>query len=64
MHEIKTIKDIPNTGTGKLLLMAIALISTTIHTDKTPDEILEIIREVKDEVFDQPNQKGMSGKNK
>lgn len=41
---IKNIKDI-NSGMaeGKLLIMAIARLTCTIYTDKTPDEVLGML---------------------
>lgn len=41
---IKSISDINNkTAEGKLLIMAIAKLSCTIYTDKTPDEVLVML---------------------
>ena len=37
----KTIKEIDDTNDeGKLLIMAVAHITTTTHTTKTPDEVM------------------------
>lgn len=49
---MKDINEI-NTGTeeGKLLIASLAKISTESQTDKTPDEILEQITKLKDEIY-------------
>jgi len=49
---MKTINDILTiTPEGKLLLAAIAKITTESQTDKTPDEVLEQLNKLAEEMF-------------
>ena len=49
---IKEVHDIDTkTELGKLLLMAIAKITSTSETDKTPDEVIGQLIKKRDEVF-------------
>ena len=49
---MKTIREIDtDTEHGKLLLAAIAKISTESQTDKHPDEVLEQLVELKNQMF-------------
>ena len=54
---MKTISEI-NTSTieGKLLLAALAKISTESQTNKTPDEILEMLNHLSSAMFDKEEQ--------
>jgi hypothetical protein len=54
MEKIKTINDIDTkTESGKLLLAALAKISTESQRDKEPDEILAQIINLKNDMFDE-----------
>lgn len=49
--EIKTINDIDTTtDEGKLFLSALAMLSTELETNKTPDEIINQIKKLKDNI--------------
>ena len=48
---IKNINGIPDTETGRLLIMAIAKITTESQTSSTPDEVLESLEQMKTDVF-------------
>jgi hypothetical protein len=52
MRKIKDINEI-NTKTeeGKLLLAAMAIITTTIRTDKTPATVLKELQSLSEEMF-------------
>jgi len=49
---MKTINEI-NTETeeGKMLMAALAKLTTESQTDKTPDEVLEQVQRLKDEMY-------------
>lgn len=43
-----------NCEEGRLLLAALAKITTELHTDKTPDEVIEQCNNLQAEMFDEP----------
>jgi hypothetical protein len=47
MKEIKTLKDIDyeTNPEGRLLFAALAILTTTTYTDKTPDEVIQLLDE-------------------
>lgn len=49
---IKTINDInTETDEGKLLIMALSKLTCTVHTDKTPDEVVNMLVELAEECY-------------
>ena len=49
---MKDINDInTETDEGKMLMAALAKLTTESQTDKTPDEVLEQVRKLKDEMY-------------
>lgn len=46
-RQIKTIKDIRDTEEGKMLLASVAILSTTVYSDKTPDECVCLVRKLR-----------------
>ena len=60
-NRIKTIDDI-NTKTeeGRLLLMAIAKITTESQTDKTPDEVVEQLNKLSKKIYNKTHDKRRS----
>ncbi len=54
MKIIKTLKDINDkTVEGKLLIMALAKITTESQTDKTPDEVLKQVVTLAKNVYEE-----------
>jgi hypothetical protein len=52
---IKNLSSInSNTAEGRLLLAALAKLTTTVHTDKTPDQVIEDCHELAASMFEIP----------
>lgn len=58
-YKINQVGDIDaTTEEGRLLCMALAMLTTEIHTDKTPSDVIAKLNKLKDEVY---TDEGISG---
>ena len=51
INDLRQIKT--DTDEGKLLMACLAIITTELHTNKTPNEVIELLNELADKMFNE-----------